>query len=259
MVSSVHGVHSSNILSGIPSQPTTPSGSTDSFTKQLEAALEGYLAQSGKNSHLQIDIQATQSQDSGTRQFVVTVKDPDSAPAETTAAATSPAPAAAAPTTDAAPSTDVLMTGFVSVPRAIPTAGNSSVTPSANAAAGSDPSPAVSPLDEVNAYWAAQPLAVQQLRNMDPAPRALLAQQLADQGYTIDNTIMVWGWDPKITMEGREQCGYTWVPSYNQPNASTPGLAVGKQAAYDPKSPPPGSIAVNMDFMHKPAVTNTSS
>jgi hypothetical protein len=52
-----------------------------SFTDQLAAALEGYLAQSGNGSHLEIDIQTTQSQNTGVRQFVVTVKDPASAPA----------------------------------------------------------------------------------------------------------------------------------------------------------------------------------
>src|ERR1700722_10268374 len=87
MLSSINGSPSSSILAGISPQPTTPSGSTSSFTDQLAAALEGYLAHSGNSSNLEIDIQATQSQNSGVRQFIVTVKNPDSAPAQTAAAA----------------------------------------------------------------------------------------------------------------------------------------------------------------------------
>ncbi len=222
MVSSITDSQSSNVLAGLSPKPTTPSGSTSSFTNQLVAALEGYLSQSANGSNLEIDIQTTQSQDSGVRQFLVTVKNPDSAPGQTVAA----------------PSAAASMTGFVSVPQAAASVPAS--TPEATASA--------SPMNELDAYWAAQPAAVQQLRNMDPAPRALLAQQLADKGYTIDNAIMVWGWDPVMTMQARQQYGYTWVPSWNQPNVSTPGLAVGKQIPYDPTNAPAGSIAVNTDF-----------
>ena len=95
MVSSITGSQSSNILAGLSPQQTTPSGSTASFTDQLAAALEGYLAQSGNSSNLEIDIQATQSQNSGVRQFIVTVKNPDSAPGQTAAAASTAAPASA--------------------------------------------------------------------------------------------------------------------------------------------------------------------
>ena len=52
---------------------TTPSVSSDSFTQQLEAALEQYLNQSGSNTQLEINIQPSQSQESGTSQFLVTV------------------------------------------------------------------------------------------------------------------------------------------------------------------------------------------
>ena len=51
--------------------------------EQLTSALEGYLAQSGNSSNLEIDVQPTQSQDSGARQFLVTVKDAASAPGQT--------------------------------------------------------------------------------------------------------------------------------------------------------------------------------
>jgi len=104
-------------------------------------------------------------------------------------------------------------------------------------------------MTEIDAYWAAQPPAVQQLRDIpDLASRSALAQQLADQGYTIDKAIMVWGWDPLKTMLTRQMYGYTWAPNMNQGNVSTPGITLPGQTPYDPKSPPPGSIAVNTDF-----------
>jgi hypothetical protein len=227
MVSSITGAQSSNILAGLSAPQTTPSGSMASFTEQLAAALEGYLAQSSNNSNLEIDIQSTQSQNSGVRQFIVTVKNPDSATAQA----------------DSAPSN----AGPVSTPAA------SVQTPSAQASAvqntPTDQAQANLIQAQTNAYWAAQPPAVQQLRNLEtPGERSILAQQLADQGYTIDVPIMVWGWSPMNTMLTRQIYGYTWVPGMNQAAASTPGLTVGNQVAYDPKNPPPGSIAVNTDF-----------
>jgi len=103
---------------------------------------------------------------------------------------------------------------------------------------------------EIDAYWAAQPPAVQQLRNVaDFGARNFLAQQLSDQGYSIDRAVMVWGWDPMQTMLTRKMYGYTWVPSYNQPSLSAaPGFALPGETPYDAGNPPPGSIAVNTDF-----------
>ncbi len=98
-----------------------------------------------------------------------------------------------------------------------------------------------------NAYWASQPAAVQALQKIqDPAERATMATQLASEGYSIDVPIMVWGWDPSITTAMRQADGYTWVPSALQNGVEVaPGLpAVGTLAAYDPNSPPAGSIAV---------------
>jgi hypothetical protein len=230
MVNSVTGAPSSDTLAGLYSQPTTPSGSTSSFTDQLAAALEGYLAQSGNNPNLEIDIQKTQSQDSGTSQFLVTVKNPDSAPQ-----ASAGAPAAAA----------------ASTPVASPQAQNSQ-NPPLDAA-----DPTIAQMAENDAYWAAQPPAVQQLRNVsDPGQRAAMAQDLSDQGYTIDRAIMVWGWDPMKTMAARQMYGYTWVPSYNQPSVSSPGMALPSQTPYDPGNPPPGSVAVNTDFANGLGITD---
>jgi hypothetical protein len=97
-----------------------------------------------------------------------------------------------------------------------------------------------------DAYWAKQPAAVQALRNIqDPATRTLTATQLANQGYSIDVPIMVWGWDPSIVTSMRQADGYTWVPSALQnPIELAPGLSMGGVPAYDPNNPPPGSITV---------------
>ena len=127
----------------------------------------------------------------------------------------------------------------------LPVASASQATSSKNPAptAAADPTLAFD-----NAYWAQQPTAVQALRSMhDPEQRSAYAHTLASEGYTIDVPIMVWGWDPSIVTSMREADGYTWVPSAMQnPVGSAPGLgSTGNLAAYDPKSPPAGSIAVS--------------
>ena len=103
---------------------------------------------------------------------------------------------------------------------------------------------------ETNAYWAAQPAEVQQLRNIpDFVERLSMAQQLASKGYSIDRGIMVWGYDPMKTMVARQIYGYSWVPSLNQSiNTSPPGFALDGQSAYDPAHPPAGSIQVSTKF-----------
>ena len=110
---------------------------------------------------------------------------------------------------------------------------------------------------EMDAYWAQQPAAVQELRHIDDyAQRAMKAQELAGQGYTIDNMIMVAGWDPMKTMLTRKMYGYTWVPGLNQENVATPGLAHMGQTPYDPDHAPAGSIAVNTDFANGLGITD---
>jgi len=96
-----------------------------------------------------------------------------------------------------------------------------------------------------DAYWANQPPAVQELRDIqDPTQKAADATELANQGYTIDVPIMVWGWDPQITTELRQSMGYTWVPSaLQQPVEVAPGLTV-NGASYNPNGTPVGSIPV---------------
>lgn len=98
-----------------------------------------------------------------------------------------------------------------------------------------------------DAYWAKQPEAVQQLREIDdPDQRQALATQLASAGYSIDYPIMVMGWDAGKTMAMRHSYGYTWVPSALQdPIELAPGLpGFGTLQAYDPNNAPAGSITV---------------
>jgi hypothetical protein len=242
MLSSVIGSQSSSALAGLTPQQTTPSGSTASFTDQLAAALEGYLAQSGNSSNLEIDIQTTQSQNSGVRQFIVTVTNPDSTSGQTGTPASDTSATATAPDTTTAPA---FMTASGTATAAAPA--NTPVTTNTPPPSATSTDPEIA---EIDAYWAAQPPAVQQLRNVaDFAARNALAQQLSDEGYSIDRAIMVWGWDPMKTMATRQMYGYTWVPSYNQSSISAaPGMAQPGETPYDPGNPPPGSIAVNMDF-----------
>ena len=100
-----------------------------------------------------------------------------------------------------------------------------------------------------DAYWAEQPAAVQALRTMPDDQRYAAAQDLANQGYTIDVPIMVFGWDPTATMVVRQSDGLTWVPSAMQPNIPVaPGDSFPGLPSYDPNNPPAGSIKVTTDF-----------
>ena len=111
------------------------------------------------------------------------------------------------------------------------------------------PAPSVPIVTPSDAYWAMQPPAVQALRDTPEDQRLGLAQQLAQRGYTIDAPIMVWGWDPLVTMTVRQNLGYTWVPSaLQQPVSVVPGVNFPGLPSYDPNSPPPGSIRVTTAF-----------
>jgi hypothetical protein len=129
---------------------------------------------------------------------------------------------------------------------------SATVQTSAQPASGSTAKTNAAPLDAQqafdDAYWASQPPAVQALQTIqNPEQRTALATQLASEGYSIDVPIMVWGWDPSITMAMRQADGYTWVPSALQnPVEDAPGLAtMGTFAAYSANNPPAGSIAVS--------------
>ena len=100
------------------------------------------------------------------------------------------------------------------------------------------------PVDD--AYWANQPAAVQQLREIDDSEQRLeLGTHLASQGYAIDVPIMIWGWDAGKVTTMRQANGYTWVPSaLQQPVTAAPGLTGPGIIPYDPAHPPIGSILV---------------
>jgi len=110
--------------------------------------------------------------------------------------------------------------------------------------------PAAAPLPTATqAYWAAQPAAVQALQDMPYEQRPAAAMALAEQGYTIDYPIMVLGWDPMMVMNLRQEDGYTWVPSAMQPQVPVPpGFTFPGLPSYDAANPPAGSIQVSTAF-----------
>jgi len=110
--------------------------------------------------------------------------------------------------------------------------------------------PAMPYANSADAYWAAQPPEVQQLRNLtEREDRQGAAYKLAMQGFTIDPRIMVQGWDPLSAMRVRASAGYTWVPALGQPQIEvSPGLTFPGLKTYDPNNPPPGSILVSTAF-----------
>ena len=106
------------------------------------------------------------------------------------------------------------------------------------------------------AYWAAQPPAVQTLQNMDVGDlRNQAAALLASYNYRIDIPIMGWGWDPYNVMKLRQSFGYTWTPSaMESPVQIAPGLPavfIGLKP-YDPKVPTPRAFKVSLDFADYP-------
>jgi hypothetical protein len=170
---------------------------------------------------------------SATAAVVTQTQDATQTPAATQSPAASQTPvasqspfAATTPPTTAPPVVNPPATGS-------PTAGTSSQTWYAS-----------TPAD--NAYWGAQPAAVQQLRGIDNlAERQQLGEQLANEGYSIDVPIMVWGWDAGKVTAARESYGYTWVPSALQAQVSAaPGVTGAGITPYNSTDPPSGSIQV---------------
>ena len=124
---------------------------------------------------------------------------------------------------------------------------SSSVTPPAQSSPGDGTLASQDPILAFDdAYWAAQPPAVQALRNIDDSnQRSILAAQLAASGYNIDTPIMVWGWDPSKVTSLRHGLGYSWVPTaFQNPIAEAPGVDDHGSQPYDPTNPPKGTIAV---------------
>jgi hypothetical protein len=193
---------------------TTPSNSSTSFAQQLADALEGYLNEAQPGSRLEIDITPQVGQNSGSRQFLITVKD-DSLP---------PAPVAAAPVAPAAASASA---------------------PAPQTAPPSTPQYT----NQKDAYWGHQPEAVRVLRDIPDIPSRLAKGfELARQGYAIDTDIMVYHNDPWKTMSNRSIAGYAWVPGLGQPPVLHPGASFPGMRSYDPHNQPPGSVTVDMDI-----------
>jgi hypothetical protein len=101
-------------------------------------------------------------------------------------------------------------------------------------------------------YLKSQPEQVQSLMQMPGGvSRVATAVNLAQAGYLIDGTIMVWDWSPYQTMKSRMAYGYTWVPSYLQkPIQIAPGVSQGASGppSYDAAVIPPGALLVTLDM-----------
>ncbi|MGA3188591.1 MAG: hypothetical protein ABSF22_15910 [Bryobacteraceae bacterium] len=207
------------------------------------------MKQSSGGSSLNIQVSEVGGRDSGGSQFLVTVTPPASS--DTTAAAsTVSTPAAAVATAVTAGVTAAVTTGTTAPGTMEQLFSGGPVTVSASASTAA-PAASAAPVTEADAYWAEQPAAVQALRNMpEGAAKDQLALSLANEGYSIDNEIMVQGWDPQTTMMLRQDYGYSWVPSYGQAAITVaPGVTDPfATSTYNPASPPAGSIQVSTAF-----------
>lgn len=249
MITSTSGAQSTNAAASFDFSNTTSTASVDSFAQQLMTAIEGYLSNSTNGSQLEIDIQGPQGQNSGNNsQFVVTLTNtagnpPASTPSATTPAVSTPPAAAAAAATPEA----VTPASTTSAAEAVAAPASNDVNASTTAAPLTAAELANMTPDQ--AYWAEQPPAIQALQNMAPDQRAAAAQSLADQGYSIDVPIIVWGWDPMATMVQREIDGYTWAPAVQTSGTqSGPGLNAPGSPGYDPSDPPADAIPVTTAF-----------
>ncbi|MEO5924841.1 MAG: hypothetical protein ABIR70_13560 [Bryobacteraceae bacterium] len=180
-----------------------------SFAQQLAESLEGYLNQASAGSHLEIDVLPSQGGNSGTRQFLVTVKGPQDTALTTPTPATAPATSVTAGPTDNGPFTNEVDAYWASQPKEVQV--------------------------------------LRTIRDWDE--RGQMGQKLAQQGFAIDPNIMIHGWDPYMTMKIRQGEGYTWIPAVGQDGIPvSPGLNFPGLPSYDPSKPPPGSIQVTTDF-----------
>ncbi len=208
-----------------------------SFGDQLANALETFMNQSSDGSPVEFTITPESGQDSGTRQFVVTLK-----------SSTDAATAASTPTY----TPNVVNYGAMSPfdYGAAKYASEHPDDPTGVQAASTASAEPEKPANETDAYWAQFPEPVQALRNIpNRDDRIAAAWGLVQQGYTVDAEIMVLGNDPYATMLMRQQNGYTWTPAMGQPPIDLqPGLQMAGHQPYDPLHPPAGSIPVSLDF-----------
>lgn len=267
MVSASTRTAAADPLASLTTDASRAKKTANSFAQQLATEVGTHLKNPADTSRASVNVSQGKGQSSGGSQFLVAARP---GPAKPSSAAEEEIPTmlgmgpveskAPATSKSSAPAGIPTMLGMgpaegtapVTTPVSTPISG-AIITTKAPVALATDPVPvASSPTEtEADAYWAAQPAAVQALRNMpDSEAKDKLALSLANQGYSIDTQIMVWGWDPQMTMQVRENQGYSWVPSYGQSNIPIgPGLSMpGVPSSYSPNSPPPGSIGVTTAF-----------
>ena len=278
--------------------------SISSFATQLVTAIEDMLAKSKTGSQIEIDIDAAPAGSSGHQQITMILKNlgqpaserpaprldggptlaPDTLPllpstgvdagaSGGTAAGQPPAtppvtsPSAASPgaTTQAAAPADALPETPIPFFQSLITGSTRTPAAWADTVDGAAALAPPKPMTATDAYWASQPPEVRALRKEpDEAVRATEAMKLAQQGFAIDVPIMVWGWNPLMTMQLRQADGYTWVPSGLQDAIPvTPGYQMAGYPSYDPLHPPAGSIRVTTDFaigtLDDPARSHTTT
>jgi hypothetical protein len=251
MVSASTKTTAADLLDRTAHKTVNSSAAKNSFSQQLGTALEGHVSRSAAGSRGGIDSSVGSGQNSGGRQILAGSEgEIPTMLGMGPVAGTKPVPykgAAQIPT----------MLGIGPVPRTEPVATSAlpatvtTVKPPVTVAADTQPGASSSTMTEGDAYWAAQPAAVQVLRGMqDDEAKDRLALQLAGQGYQIDTQIMVWNWDPQMTMQVRANQGYAWVPSFGQSNIPVgPGVSDPfEPVSYNPGNPPPGSIRVSTAF-----------
>jgi hypothetical protein len=273
MLHGTHRIHQRDAAMSTYSNKSKNGTSTDSsdsnapsFGDQLADAFESFFTQTSDGTPVDVTITPQEGQDSGTRQFLVTLKDPSATPAATSATtSTGGTPAATTAATPIAPTpaaSPLVNYGAMSpfYYDAAKYASEHPDDPTGAIAAAADTAPPASssvsssasgrPTNETDAYWAQFPKEVQALRDIPSRDdRISAAWGLVQKGYTIDSEIMVLGNDPYATMLMRQQNGYTWTPAMGQqPIDLQPGLQMAGHAAYDPKNPPAGSIPVSLDF-----------
>lgn len=217
-----NAVSSVNLLAAAPTEYKPggqPASGTDQFAGQLFAAIEAYLKDHGAGSGIEVAIRP------GDRdgEVVVSMKDTAQEPGKGTSTQ-----------------------GRVAAGEEYPMMMYSGTVSTVSSAAPAEKPPT----DVYEAYWATQPPEVRILRDIqDEVTRTAKAIELANEGFAIDVPIMVWRWDPLMTMRARQSAGYTWVPSANQPGVELPpGFSMAGMQEYDPFNPPSGSIRVSTDF-----------
>jgi len=235
----------SNGVSAPASQTSQLSSlSAQSFTTFLSEALSETLSKFGIDPNsFQLTLTNQTGQTSATSSNPVTSTATSSQPASTPNTASTPTPAAATLLAASQPPVAIAPAAANLAPATAPAVSTPQI---ADASSGSNSQPYYASTPADDAYWSAQPAAVQQLRGIDNlVERKQLGEQLANEGYAIDVPIMVWGWDAGKVTAARESYGYTWVPSALQQQVSAaPGVTGGGVIPYNSSHPPAGSIQV---------------